>query len=265
MSVLREIQPSYRAVYYVPLSQIHSRPFAKRSDEDDGLLGLAASIRRHGLLQPVTVRPVGDGYEIVLGERRFRACLMLGFSYIDAFILQAAEKDAALYSLLENTGQQPLHYFDLAEACAVLRAGGMPSDAIARQMGESPEWVERKTALLGLDEKTRAFIRESGLSERHARALLPLPDAEAQLSLARRAARLRLSPRETEALAEKEMSRGGMLPQRKIISMVWDPRLYVNAIYGILSQMRESGIDARTSVLEDDAWVTLNIKIRKRS
>ena len=100
MSVLREIQPSYRAVYYVPLSQIHSRPFAKRSDEENGLLGLAASIRRHGLLQPVTVRPVSDGYEIVLGQRRFQACVMLGFTYVDAFVLNANEKEAALYALL---------------------------------------------------------------------------------------------------------------------------------------------------------------------
>ena len=265
MSVLREIQPSYRAVYYVPVALIRSRPDPAREQADEQkLLELAASIRQYGLLQPITVRAVADGYEIVLGERRFQACVMLGFSYIDAFVLQAGKQEAALYSLLENTHREPLHFFDLAASCAALAENGMPLEAITRHMGESEEWVENKIALLRLDAETRAFIRESGLSERHARALLPLPDAEAQLSLARRAARLHLSPRETEALAEKEMNPEALPPKRKVISVVWEPRLYVNAIRGIVRNMQDAGLEAQSSDTEDDSWITLSIKIRKR-
>ena len=178
--------------------------------------------------------------------------------------MQAAEKDAALYSLLENTHREPLHFFDLAASCAALAENGMPLEAIARHTGGSAEWVEKKMALLRLAPEVRRCIRESGLSERHARALLPLPDAEAQLSLARRVARLRLSPRETEALAEKELNRKDPPPRRKIISVVWEPRLYVNAIRAIVQNMRDAGLEAQSSDTEDDGWITLNIKIRKR-
>lgn len=266
MSVLQEIQPSYRAVYYVPVALIRPHPYPAREQEDEEkLLELAASIRQYGLLQPITVRAAADGYEIVLGERRFQACVMLGFSYIDAFVLQAGEQEAALYSLLENTHREPLHFFDLAASCAALEANGIPPEAIARQMGESVEWVERKLTLLRLAPETRKYIRESGLSERHARALLLLPDAEAQLSLAHRAARLRLSPRETEAMVERELYQENRIPpKRKIISVVWEPRLYVNAIRGIVLKMQAAGMEACTDDREDENWFMLNIKIRKR-
>ncbi|MBR3109459.1 MAG: ParB/RepB/Spo0J family partition protein [Clostridia bacterium] len=266
MSVLREIQPSYRAVYYVPISLIHSRPAARRGGEDEQkLLELASSIRHYGLLQPITVRRADSGYEIVLGERRFQACLMLGFSYIDAFVLQVTECEAALYSMLENSQFEPLHFLDQAEACAALEASGTPPEVISQLVGESADWAERKARLLQLPPETRALIREQGLSERHARALLPLTDAEQQLNIALRSALLRLSPRETEALVEKALNRGADAPpKRKIISVVWEPRLYVNAIHSIVENMQTAGMDVQADTGEDDGWITVNIKIRKR-
>ncbi|MBR5111140.1 MAG: ParB/RepB/Spo0J family partition protein [Clostridia bacterium] len=259
MSVMRNIQPSYRAVCYVPTALIRPRPYSARGGEDDsGLLELAASIRQYGLLQPVTVRAVEDGYEIVLGQRRLRACILLGFSYIDAFVLQAGEQEAALYSLLENIQQTPLHYFDLAQLFSAQAARGASPEAIARQTGKSALWVSRKLELMRLAPDVRDYIREAGLSERHAQAILRVPGPEEQLRIARKAAHLRLSPRETEALI------GDAPPRRKVISMVWEPRLYLNAIRDIVRQMRCAGLEALEETGEDGDWLTLNIKIRRR-
>ena len=264
MSVLREIQPSYRAVYYVPTALIKPRPYPMRDQYDqEKLLALAASIRQYGLLQPVTVRWTGDGYEIVLGERRLQACVMLGFSYIDAFVLQAAERETALYSLLENTCREPLHFFDLAASCASLEESGMPAEAIGQQLSAGTEWVEKLRSLLQLPPEVRRYIREAGLTARHASALLPLMDSKKQMSIAQRSARLRLSPRATEALVEKDLDPAAQ-PKRKIISVIREPRLYVNAIHSIVEKMRAAGMDARTDTSEDDSWITVNIKIRKR-
>ena len=266
MSGLREIQPSYRAVYYVPISLIHSRTAPPRGGaEDQMLLELAASIRQHGLLQPITVRAVQNGYEIVLGERRFRACAMLGFSYIDAFVLNAAGEEATLYALLENKDQEALHFLDEAAAYAAMTANGFTAEAISRQVGISTEEISKKQRLLSLMPDVQQLIRESGLTERHARALLSVQDAEKQRNVAWQTVKLRLTPQETEALAAKAAGDASRpVPKRKVISVVWEPRLYLNAIYGIIRLMREAGLETQTNTAEDDGWITLNVKIRKQ-
>ena len=266
MSGLREIQPSYRAVYYVPISLIHSRPVPPRGGADgQKLLELAASIRQHGLLQPITVRAAQNGYEIVLGERRFRACVMLGFSYIDAFVLNAAGEEATLYALLENKDQEALHFLDEAAAYAAMSANGISAETISRQVGTSAEEIGKKLRLLSLTPEVRQLIRESALTDRHARALLSVRDAEKQMSLARQTAKLRLTPQETEALAAKAAGDASRpVPKRKVISVVWEPRLYLNAIYGIIRRMREAGLETQTNTAEDDGWITLNVRIRKQ-
>ena len=256
MSVKREIQPSYRAVCYVPTAMIRPRPFSVRGEEEENdLLPLAASIRQYGLLQPVTVRVVDSGYEIVLGERRWQACVMLGYAYIDAFVLQISDQEAALYSLLENSLQAPLHFFDLARCYAALDA---PPEAIARQMGGSAEDIQRLIGLLRLPLEAQHVIRESHLTERHARALLTVSDEKEQTRIARQAARLRLSPRDTEALARKDASK------RKVISTVHEPRLFLNAIQNIIRQMRQIGLDAQAETSEDDDSITRRLRVRKR-
>jgi ParB family chromosome partitioning protein len=105
---------------------------------------VASSIRQHGLLQPITVRAAGGGYEIVMGERRYRACQMLGFTHIDAFILPAGEEESALLALIENLQRQDLHYFEEAEAYAALLAGGITQETLARRLGKSASGIANK-------------------------------------------------------------------------------------------------------------------------
>ena len=265
MSVLRQGQAGPgRQACWLPLDRIAPNPRQPRKSFDEySLMELASSIRQHGLLQPITVRAAGGGYEIVMGERRYRACLMLGFTHIDAFILPAGEEESALLALIENLQRQDLHYFEEAEAYAGIIAGGMTQEALARRLGKSPSGIANKLRLLKLDGDLRGYLMETGLSERHARALLSLSDPAARVRAARQAAECHLTVRETEALVRKIQQRLPTAPTRKVISLVHDPRLYVNAIKNLMRQMQETGLDAAMETQDGDSWLEMRIRIRK--
>ena len=267
MSVLWEGQGNEgRMACLLPMERIAPNPRQPRKNFDDySLLELASSIRQHGLLQPITVRAVDAGFEIILGERRFRACELLGYTHIDAFILSATESESALLALIENVQRENLHYFEEAEAYADLLSGGLTQEALARRLGKSASGIANKLRLLKLEPDLRQYIMAEGLSERHARALLPLSDAAARRRIARQAAELHLTVRETEALVLKAQKG---LPQsqrsRRVISLVRDHRLYVNAIKSVMEQMRETGMEADMETQESDAWLEMRIRIRKK-
>ena len=266
MSVLREERTGGgRQIFCLPMERITPNPRQPRKEFDDhALLELASSIRQHGLLQPVTVRAAGAGYEIVMGERRFRACTLLGYTHIDAFILPVSEGESALLALIENLQRESLHYFEEAEAYADLLSTGMTQEALARKLGKSPSGVANKLRLLKIEPELRQYLMDEGLSERHARALLPLPDGAARLRIAHQAAQLHLTVRETEALVMKAQKRLPVPPpSRKVISLVRDHRLYVNAIKNVMRQMQDTGLDAQLETQEEDNWLEMRIRIRK--
>lgn len=266
MSVLQQGSSGGRQVCWLPMAEIHPNPRQPRKMFDDlRLMELAASIRQHGLLQPISVRPAQQGYEIVMGERRFRACQLLGFTHIDAFVLSSAGQETALLALIENLQRENLHFFEEAEAYADLIAQGMSQETLARRLGKSPSGVANKLRLLKLEPKLRQLLEEEGLSERHARALLPLPDAAARLRIASQAARDHLTVRETEALVQKALRRLPVPPPgRRVISLVRDPRLYLNAIKSVVAQMQESGLQADYSLQESGGWLEAKIRVPKK-
>ena len=114
-----------------------------------------------------------------------------------------------------------------------------------------------------MDEDLRRYLMEEGLSERHARALLSLSDPAARQRVAQQTAQSHLTVRETEALVRRVQKRLPTPPARKVISLVHDPRLYVNAIKSVMRQMQETGLDAAMETQDGDAWLELRIRIRK--
>ena len=117
MRNLQALQTAGRQLCWLPLSSIHPNSRQPRTDFDEfALMELAASIRQNGLLQPVTVRPAAEGYELIMGERRCRACRLLGHTHIEAFVLPADDQESALLALVENVQRKNLHFFEEAEA-----------------------------------------------------------------------------------------------------------------------------------------------------
>lgn len=255
------LQTAGRQLCWLALDSITpNREQPRRTFDNFSLMELAASIRENGLLQPITVRPLAAGYELIMGERRYRACKLLGHTHIEAFILPADDAESAMLALVENVQRQNLHFFEEAEAYSRLLREGMRQETLARLLGKSVSAVSNRLRLLKLEPAVREVIAESGLSERHARALLPLPGEEGRLRIAEIAAAQQLSVQKTEQLVARAMER---LPvpaaPRRVVSLARDPRLYVNAIRGIVRQMRDTGIDAQCEVTEYDTAVELRV------
>ena len=173
-------------VQYIPLERIVPNPHQPRRDFDpEGLQELAASIRQYGVLQPATVRTRGRDYELVAGERRFRAAKLAGLRELPCLIAQVGEEDSALLALMENLQRRDLNYMEEAAAIAQLvQRWGLSQEEAARRLGKSQSAVANKLRLLRLPESVVALLREGELSERHARALLRLTDEEEQLAAA---------------------------------------------------------------------------------
>jgi len=237
-------------VCWLAMDRIMLRPEGTFGDARPALSlsELTSSILQYGLLQPITVRETTLGrYEILSGNRRYLACRMAGFSHIDAVILPVASPDGSLHQLLESLVCQPLHFFEEARAYETLiSTHGLTQEELARQLNRSSSSIANKLRLNKLDPVLRAFILEEGLSERHARALLRLPSAQGRMRVARKAASQHLSVRDTELLVDSALTRLPVPPpsQRRVISMVRDHRLYLNALEGIVNQMQEAGMDA---------------------
>ena len=234
------VESAGRQLCWLPLDTITPNRMQPRQEFDTlEIMELAASIRQSGLLQPVTVRPCAAGYELIMGERRLRACKLLGHTHIEAFVLPADDAESALLALVENVQRQDLHFFEEAQA------------------------YDR---LLRLEPEVREAIMEHGLSERHARALLPLPGKEARLRIVTRAGVEKLSVQKTEQLVARALERLPVpAPPRRVISLARDPRLYLNAIRGIVDQMRDTGLAAEYQVNEFDSAVEVRVVVQKGS
>lgn len=267
MSVLNlKAEGNGRQICWLPMSKIVPNPRQPRKEFDDiALLELAASIRHFGLLQPITVRRVSDTYEIVMGERRFRACKLLGQTHIDAFVLPVNGPESAMLALVENLQRENLHFLEEAEAYSALVSSEMSQDALARRLGKSASAVANKIRLLKLSPELRRLIMESELTERHARALLTLPDEDKRMEIAKQAIEKNLTVRQVETMV-LEASKKLALPLtgRHVISLARDHRLYLNAIKGIVEQMRQTGVDAQIRTTEYETSVEVRIVFPKQ-
>ena len=170
-------------VRYVPINDIRPNPQQPRRRFDpEGLQELAASIAAYGILQPLTVRQQGGVYQLVAGERRWRAARIAGLRQVPCLLARVDEEDAALLALIENLQRRDLDYMEEAEAIArLLRRYGLSQQQAAEKLGRSQSAVANKLRLLRLEEPVVDALHRYGLTERHARALLRLCDGEQRL------------------------------------------------------------------------------------
>lgn len=255
-----------RQVCWLPLDRIipHGEtPFS--NEPGPSLSELTASIRRFGLLEPICVKESEPGwYEILSGNRRYYACRMAGFSHIDAVVMPPLQQDAPIYALIDSLAHQNLHFLEEAEAIErVLSACPITQDELSRRLGRSASYINNKLRLLKLDAPLRGYILEQGLSESHARALLRLPDMRSRMRVAQKAACEKLSVRDTELVIQSALRRLPVPPPPKgrMISLMRDHRLYLNAIRGIVEQMRETGLDAQMALDRGDSEVRIHITL----
>lgn len=255
-------------VQYIPLGRIRPNPQQPRhSFDEEGLAELAASIRSCGILQPLTVRRAGDGYELVAGERRLRAARIAGLREVPCLVAQVGEEDSALLALMENLQRRDLDCWEEAQAIArLISRYGLSQEEAARRLGRAQPTVANKLRLLRLPEDVRALLRENGLTERHARALLRLQDPEVQRRAAGDMVRRGMNVAQAEAYVEKLLQSDQVTPPRgRSTYIIKDVRLFLNSVDRGLHLMRQAGVDAGWNRQDTDREILLTIRIPKRA
>ena len=189
----------------LPVDQIHANPRQpRRRFEPEAATGLASSVRAQGLLQPVVVRPRSEGgWELIAGERRWRAAKDAGLPNVPALIRTADDRDSLLLSLVENVAREQLSAVEEARAYAVLLDEfGLSLGGVAERVGKAKSTVSNRVRLLELPEDVLWMLARGELTERHARAVLAVPDREGQKKLAKRIVEQGLSAVAAERAAQ---------------------------------------------------------------
>ena len=249
-------------------ADIRPNPYQPRQTfDDEGLRELAASIRRHGILQPLTVRPAGDGkWELVAGERRLRAAKLAGLERVPCIRRRADDRESALLALVENLQRRDLHYLEEAAAIAAyIRQTGVTQEEAAVQLGRSPSALANKLRLLRLSPACRELLVQNNLTERHARCLLRLEDEEERLAALKHIAGKQLNVAQAEQYVEQRLTQlRSTPPKRRRTFILKDVRLFLNSVDRGLRLMRESGVDAKTERSDTDDAILLTIRIPKQ-
>ena len=258
-------------VCWLPMDSISPRGTCQLGRDDSvSLAQLAGSIRAHGLMKPITVQRVGHGrYTVVSGNRRLMACRMLGMTHIDAVVLWPSPETQNAQQLMDSLLSGRLHYLEQAHALQALSTVyGCNREELARALGTTAAAVSARIHLVALDEELQILLMEEGVSERIAQALLRLPDREARMLIARKAAAQCLSVREVEAMVSSSLNRLPVppMPGGRTIYRMRDHRLYVNAIRSIVAQMEEAGVQVALDERQaaDHVEITLAISTRRR-
>lgn len=250
-------------VLLIPSEIIYPNPNQpRRSFDQEELVNLAISIRMNGILQPITVRETQNGYEVVSGERRLRASRLAGMLSVPCIVIDVNSFKSAVYALIENLQRQNLGYFEEAVAIErLMKDFGLTQEEAAKQLGKAPSTVSNKLRLLSLQSEAREMLCEHGLSERHARALLRLPE-EKVLPVLHKIIEKKLNVTQTEAYIEEILSENK--GNRTTKTMFSDVKIFLKTINHAVETMKKAGIKADIKKEEQEESFVYHIKIPKK-
>ena len=192
------------------IDSLQPNPFQPRDNTiDNDILSLGKSIQRNGMLQPISVRPLGDRYEIIAGERRWRAALSLGLSHVPVIVRDASDEQMLELALVENIQREDLNAIDRARAyrryCDTF---GLKVDDVAERIGEDRSTVANYVRLLELPDEVQEMVSKGAIAMGHARCLLGVADSNRRMQLADAVVGNQLSVRALEELVRRERTRG---------------------------------------------------------
>ena len=255
----------------IPINKIAPSPFQARKKFDSASINsLAQSIKSNGLLQPVVVRQTSFGnYELIAGERRLRACKMVQMVKINAIIINAGDEQSAILCMIENVQREQLHFFEIAEGYKkLIHVHSMTQEQLAKELGVRQSTIANKIRVLRLNQDIKDSIVENKLTERHARALLRLPDDKSRVKILNTINNKKLNVKATDELIHSYLIKinGDEKKDKKDIRikrLYSDWRLLNNSIKSLVSKMQESGTNIKYDIEDLGDKMQLTIIMNK--
>ena len=254
-----------RETMNIPAWQIQTNRYQPRLEfNQESLSELAESIREHGLIQPITVRKLEEGYEIIAGERRFRACKMIGYKEIPCVVLSANEIQTAQMALVENIQRENLTAIEEAKAyIEIMRQASCTQDELAQKMGKSQSTVANKIRLLHLPEPIQQAVSRRIITERHARALLSVK-ADKQMQVYDTIVKKGFNVSQSESYIKSLYEKPDKEPKAQNKGIVRHVRIAFNTIYQAIKLVKDTGMNVEVEEMETDEDVRMIIKFPKR-
>ena len=246
-------------VVFLPARAIRPNPSQPRKIfKSEALKELADSIRQHGILQPLSVRRVGSGYELIAGERRLRAAQLAGLTEIPCIVMSMDDRESGMAAMVENLQRQDLDFIEEAWGISHLMSQFyMSQEQVARLLGKSQSAVANKLRLLRHAPPVLAAIREAGLTERHARALLKLREDPDKLSA------IAVISQQAMSVARAEKYIDSLLADRENKPVRANVGAFLNSLTQSLARIQSSGIAAISERRETEDKIVLTITIPK--
>jgi len=257
-------------ISYLPIDSIKPNPYQPRKSFDiNNLQELSDSIKSYGVLQPISVRVVnGNSYELIAGERRLRASKLAGLTEIPAIVIDVYDEDSAIIALIENLQRKDLNFIEEAEGYYnLINDHNLTQEKLAKMLGKSQSTIANKLRILKLNKEVKNKLLENDLTERHARALLRIPDEELQIKVLDTIIKKKLNVSETEKYIQTTIDNIINSDEKKhnknIMKFYKDIRIFTNTIKEAVQIMKKSGINAELNQKENENFLEFTIKIPK--
>lgn len=249
----------------VPVEKIQPSRYQPRLHFDEQKLDeLSQSIQQNGLIQPLTVRKVDDGYELIAGERRYRACRKAGFQEIPCYVLTPSDDEAAQMALIENVQRQDLSAIEEAKSYVqIMKQAHLSQEQVAKKIGKSQSAVANKIRLLNLPDDIQDGVINGVITERHARALLSAPE-EKQVRIYKDIVKKGLNVRETENYIESINQPKKVHARQKTKGYSKNIQIGINTVNQSIKMIEKLGIEVKVDTSETDGQVKMIISFPKK-
>lgn len=248
----------------VAIDEIEPNPYQPRLEfNDEALMDLAQSIRENGLIQPITVRRCETGYQIVAGERRYRAMKLNGMVEVPVMIMDADELQMAEMALVENIQRENLSAIEEAKSYIdIMKYANLNQSQLALKIGKSQSSIANKIRLLNLDENIQNAVSAKVISERHARALLAV-EPQKQQEYLDKIVKKGLSVSQTEKMVKADQEKGEPKKKAMLKGITRNMKIALNTIHQAVKMVEKAGVDLQMREEESDEYVTVTIRFQK--
>ena len=258
-------------VLHIHVDIIRPNPYQPRQMFDKtSIAELAESIKEYGVISPISVRPAhGSTYELVAGERRLKAAKLAGLTYIPAIITDFGESDSAVVALLENLQRKDLSFLEEAQSYFhLINHHGLSQEEISKKVGKSQSAISNKLRILKLGPMVKKMLTDNELTERHARAILRLPDEQTQLRVLKQICDKGYNVRRTEEIVEQVLSKmfnecDNKKAKKSGFAGISDIKIFINTLKQTVKLINDAGLKAAISQKESENFIEYTIRVEK--